>query len=263
MKKEMKGLFIILLILTSIICSNFALSANITKTSSQNLNNEYPADPNDLKFVESITGAFYSDVLDSNPIKNDIITYDFSYANNETFLKTINNELQKNETLRSSNLEFLGFNFKPINNNYFNVAVDNKNKKITVTKLQDVPLNTQVAFLSMELIFKDKNSNTIIYIPLSNSLADENPQNPSSLKRVDNLDNIPKDNNPVGLSHNVCMMLCGGVGAVVTVGTEASCLGSCVVIGPGCLLCVFLAGSVSVGTTVICYDWCRQCPGPF
>lgn len=233
MKKEMKGLIIIGLILTSIVSSSFAFNyANMSNNQSSYFDGVL-ADSKNFEYIcPSKTGAVV-DVLDSNPCDNPVTIYNLSADNNESFLKSINDNLKEKAVNNSnlSNIEIVGFKFKPINSDYFNVTVD-ENNIVKVTQLQDIRNDDQVLFLSIKLVVRNVTSGEVIEYSFISFLADKNP----------NVSNVNKKLiNPVlCYSQGECEIACTIIGAVITFAGILACSASCVVtIGLTCAICEY------------------------
>ncbi|MDR1820154.1 MAG: hypothetical protein LBR15_07935 [Methanobrevibacter sp.] len=256
MKNEMKGLFIIGLILTSIVGSSFAFNyANMSNNQSSYFDGVL-ADSKNFEYIcPSKTGALV-DVLDSNPCDNPVTIYNFSAANNESFLKIINDNLKEKAANNSnlSDLEVVGFNFIPINSDYFNVTID-ENNIVKVTQLQDVGDNEQVMFLAVDLVIRNKTSDNLVNTDYSSFLADKNPHVPNVNKKLLNPPiSLMLSDGFCGYACNVATAFCAGAIGEVEL---------CAMLGIGGLVCVAFVAIACVTAGAGCYGLCKGIPGPF
>ncbi|MDR2545210.1 MAG: hypothetical protein LBD03_06690 [Methanobrevibacter sp.] len=257
MNKEIKGLVIIGLILTSIVGSSFAFNM---QSSMNNTQSSYYdgvlADTSNIEVVQSKTGALV-DICDDNPCDNLVTYYNFTGANNKDLLNILNDNIKKSAENNSdfSNIEIVGFDIKPINSDYFNVTVD-ENNTVKVVQLQNVGNNEQVMFLSINLILHNKTTGDVANIVISNFLADKNPHIPNVNKEVVN----PQVK--LFLSDGFCKHACNLLGTM--------CAGAmaewevCAALGIGGIACIAVIGigyyAVSQGG---CPWACSGIPGPW
>ncbi|MDR2544191.1 MAG: hypothetical protein LBD03_01350 [Methanobrevibacter sp.] len=247
MKNEMKGLFVIGLILTSIVGSSFAFNMQNMSNNQSSYFDGVLADSKNFEYIcPSKTGALV-DVLDSNPCSNLLTKYNFSDANNEDLLNELNNNLKKNAANNSnlSNIEIVGFKFKPINSDYFNVTVD-ENNIVKVTQLQDVEDNEQVMFLAVNLVVRNITSGDISDYTFISFLADKNPHVPNVNKKL--------VNPLLRLPAVVCEPACAIIGVIITQEGIGACIAACLSSGFACVVCGLIwTAAVALGV----YD-CKQ-----
>jgi len=256
MKKEMKGLIIIGLILTSIVSSSFAFNyANMSNNQSSYFDGVL-ADLDNTEIVNpSKTGAFFGDIYDTNPCDNPVTIYNFSAANNESFLKILKDNLQNDSML--ADLEIVGFKYLPINSDYFNVTVDDNNI-VKVTQLQDINTNEKVLILQQEIEFRNKTSGDVISAPLFNRLTVKHINSLNSDKKLLKQQSIIV----ASLGDYACAAICGAVGAVGGFVGVALCEAACVSVGNiigvvlGTTWCLAIGGATGATVGLVCKDNC-------
>jgi hypothetical protein len=258
MKKEIKGLFIVALLLTSIVSSSYAFNMQSMNNTQLSCNGEVLVDSMvNIEIVSSSKTGAIVDCYDSNPCDNYVSIYDFSATNNKDLLKTLNDNIQKNAESNStlSDIEVVGFDIKPINSDYFNVSVD-ENNIVKVTQLQDVSENEQVLFLSTNLIFRNKTTGDVANVAISNFLADKNPHIQNTNKKVVNPQIKPC------LSPGFCNHACNLLGLVCT--AAMSEIEMCAILGVGGVACALI---LAIGCYALsqgaCPDACSNIPGPW
>ncbi|MDR1820368.1 MAG: hypothetical protein LBR15_09025 [Methanobrevibacter sp.] len=258
---KMKGLIIIGLILTSIVGSSFAFNIQSTSNAQLSYDGGVLADLNNTEIVNpSKTGAYFGDIYDTNACDNPVTIYNFSSANNESFLKMLNDSIQKKAENDSKlvDLEFVGFKFNPVNSDYFDVAIDDNNI-VKVTQLQDINTDEKVLILQQEIEFRNKTSGDVISAPLFNRLAVKHINSLNSDKKLLNQQPIIFGST---LGDYACTAICAAVGSLGGLVGVAACESACYAVGNligvalGTNWCIAIGAASAATAGLVCKDNC-------